>query len=104
MPQNVCLWLSINEELLNGGVNGPPEIADLQDIEAVQDVLGLDVPMDDIVAVQVSDAAGHLPEIVARQILGEVGLLPNLLEQTSVCGELQQQVYFTFVVEEPVHF
>ena len=64
----------INPYLLDRGVYRPTEIANLEHIEAVEDVFGLDVPMDHTVAVQVPDPTRHLPEIVAGQVFLEVVL------------------------------
>ena len=70
----------VNSQLLDRRVYRPSEITDLQNIEAVENILGFYVTMDDAVAVEVSDAAGYLPEIVAGLVLWEVVLGPDLLE------------------------
>lgn len=59
--------------------------------------------MYDVVAVQVSDAADHLPEVEGGEVLLEVVLLADLLEEAAVGGELEQEVHLVGVVEEAVH-
>lgn len=78
--------------VLQGGVDGPAKVADLEHVEAVQDVLRLDVAMDHVVAVQKSHSAHHLPEIEGGEVLLETAPLADLLEQAPVGRQLQQQV------------
>lgn len=59
--------------------------------------------MDDVVAVQVADAADHLSEVEGGEVLLEVVLLADLLEEAAVGGQFQQQVDLVGVVEEAVH-
>lgn len=76
-------------KVLERRVDGPAEVAYLEHIEGVEYVLRFDVAMDDVVTVQVADAADHLSEVKRSKVLLEIVLLADLLEETAVSGELQ---------------
>lgn len=81
--KSVVDW--INSNVLDRGVNCPPEIANFQHVETIQNVLRLYIPVDHIVAMQITDTAWNLSEVVTSQILGEVCFLANLSKETSIC-------------------
>lgn len=78
------------EEKPQRGVGGPAEITYFESIEAVENVLGFDVSVDDIVAVQVSNSIADLPEVRGGFFLWEAALLPDLSIQASTGGDLKQ--------------
>lgn len=59
--------------------------------------------MDDVVAMQVADSTNHLSEVERGEVLLKIVLLADLLEETSIRGQFQQQVNLVGIVEESVH-
>lgn len=86
-----------------GGVDAPPEIRNLDlAVDAHQNVLGLDVAVDDVLAVQVAQRRRHLGNVLGRLPLGEAVLLAQVLVQLALAGELEDQEDALAVVEVPV--
>ena len=75
-----------------GGVHTPPEIRNLDlAVNTDEDVLGLNVPVDDVLAVQVAESRRHLGNILGRLGLGETVLLAEVLVQLALARELEDQ-------------
>lgn len=79
---DVC-W--IIKGVLEGRVYGPTEVADLQHIKVVEDVLGFNITMDNVVAMQVSYTADNLPKIKWREVFFKMIFFANLLKKTTIC-------------------
>ena len=86
-----------------GRVHAPAEIRDLDlAVDAHQDVLGLDVAVDDVLAVQVAQRRRHLRDVLRGLPLGEPALAPQVLVQLALAGELEDQKDALAVVKVPV--
>jgi hypothetical protein len=53
--------------------------------------------VDDVVTVKVTDTTGYLTEVVTGLVLGEVGFLTDLAEETTTGCELEEEVDFVLV-------
>lgn len=83
-------------------MDAPAEVGDLDlAVDAHEDVLGLDVPVDDVLAVQVAQGAGHLGDVLRGLPLGEAVLAAQVLVQLALGGELEDQEDALAVVEVP---
>jgi hypothetical protein len=78
--------------VLFGGVDGPPEVGELESAVAAQDVLGLYVSVQHALAVQVEQGLDHLPQVEGRLGLGEALLGPQLPEDVAPVRQLQHHV------------
>lgn len=76
----------VKTKVLKRRVDSPAKIANLEHIKRIEYIFRFDIAMYDIVAVQVSDAADHLPEVEGGEVLLEVVLLADLLEEAAVGG------------------
>lgn len=86
-----------------GGVHAPPEVGQLDlAVDADEDVLGLDVPVDDVLAVQVAQRARHLRDVLRGLPLGEAVLAAQVLVELALAGELDDQEHALAVVEVAV--
>lgn len=84
------------------GVDAPAEVGDLDlAVDADEDVLGLDVAVDDVLAVQVAQRARHLRHVLRRLPLREPALAPQVLVQLPFRRELEDQEHPLAVVEVP---
>lgn len=59
--------------------------------------------MDDVVAMQVSDATDHLPEVERGEVFLKIVLLADLFKEASVGDEFKQQVDFVGIVKKAIH-
>lgn len=83
-------------------MDAPAEVGDLDlAVDADEDVLGLDVAVDDVLAVQVAQGAGHLGHVLRGLPLGEPVLAPQVLVQLALGRELEDQEDALAVVEVP---
>lgn len=86
-----------------GGVDAPAEIGNLDlAVDAHEDVLGLDVTVNDVLAVQVAQRRSHLGNVLRRLPLGEPALLTQVLVQLALAGELEDEEDALAVVEVAV--
>ena len=86
-----------------GSVDRPAEIANLDfTVDADEDVLGLDVPVNDVLPVKIPQRAGHLRNVDSRLPLWEAALPPKVLVQLALSGELENEEYPLAVVEVSV--
>lgn len=69
--------------VLKRRVDGPAEIAYLENIEIIQYIFRFYVTVDDIVTVQVSDSAYHLSEVEGGEVFFEVILFADFFEEAS---------------------
>ena len=60
----------ITEHLLGGCVGRPPKIAHFEDSVIEHDVLGFNVPVDDVLVVHVLEGRGDLFAVVGRLLFG----------------------------------
>jgi hypothetical protein len=94
----------VNRILLERRVYGPTKITDFEHIETVEYVLGLKIPMYNIVAVQIANSTNNLSKIEGSKVLLEVIFLSDFLKETAVCYQLQKQVNFISIMKKSVHF
>lgn len=75
-----------------GRVDGPAEVADLDlAVNTDEDVLRFDVPVHDVLLVEIFERRGHLGDVLRGFPLGEPLLPPEVLVQLALPGELQDQ-------------
>lgn len=87
-----------------GSMDAPAEIRDLDlAVDADQDVLRLDIPVDNMLAVQVSQRGSHLGNVLGGLPLGEAVRAAKMLIQLALAGELQDQKDTLAVVEVAEH-
>lgn len=84
-------------------VHAPPEICNLQlTIQAYEDVLRLDIPMHDMLGVQVQQRVRHLVYIPRTAAVAKAPLLSQLFIQLAFGGELEHKEDARGVVEVAV--
>lgn len=84
-------------------VHAPPEIGNLDlPVDAHEDILGLDIPMDNVLAVEVAQRRSHLRNVLRGLPLGEPVLAAQVLVQLALAGELEDQKDALAVVEVAV--
>ena len=84
--------------------SAPAEVGDLElAVEAEEQILGLDVPVDDVLLVAVIERAGHVEDVLGRFRLGEAELDGELLIKFSARRELEDEVDALLVPEVAVH-
>jgi len=84
-------------------VHAPAKVGNLDlAVDPDQDVLGLDVPVDDVLPVQVLERRRHLRDVLGRLPLGEAVFAAQVLVQLSLAGKLENEEHPLAVVEMPV--
>ena len=84
-------------------VHTPPKVADFQfTIEPEEEVLGLDVAVNDMLRVEVTERVCHLVDVARRALLGEASVLRELLVELALARELQHKEDALLVVEVAV--
>ncbi len=82
------------------GVHAPAKVADLElAIDAKEEVLGFDVPVDDVLRVEVGEGVGHLVDINGAAALRERAVLCELLVELALAGKLEHEKDALLVVE-----
>ncbi len=97
---SVAGWVMQN--LLNGGICRPSEVAQLKHSESIQYVFRLNVPMDDWVGVEIADRTRDLSEIERSGVFWEAAVFPDLSKETASSGQLEQQVDSGFITEAAI--
>ena len=89
---------------VGGGVHTPPEIGQLDHTQAIEKVLGLDVPMDDVLRVDVLERFAHLKDVVSCPLLVVAAswLALEVFVQFALRTVLQDQVDPIVVIEEAI--
>ena len=89
-----------------GRVDGPAEVGNLQiTLHVEEEVLGLDVPVDDLLGVAILEGLGHLVDVLgaAALVVAAAGHLLQLLVHLATRGVLQDEVDTRLVVEVAEH-
>lgn len=87
-----------------GSMHAPPEIGNLElAVDADEDVFGLDVPVDNVLAVQITQGRRHLGNVLGSLPFREAVLPAQVLVQFPLAGELENQKHALIVVEVAKH-
>ena len=83
-------------------MHAPTEVGQLDRAEAIEKVLWLDVPMDDVLLVDVLERLDHLPDVVRSFLLRVLLLCFQVFVEFTLGAVLENQVDLIFVEEEAV--
>lgn len=83
-----------------GRVHAPAEIANLElAVDTQEEILWLDVPMNDVLGVEVGERIGHLIDVDGAAPLREGAVLCELLVELALSGKLEHEEDALLIVE-----